>query len=139
MQQAAVCSLCSESPDSRNHLFFNCAFSARVLQHFQNRGYNSQFHGSWDDFTRDVSGQWRAKSLHNLINKLVLAAMIFHIWQERNRRLFQSKGKRYSQIVSDVEDDIHKKLLGLSVAKTPRVRDELLAWGIDMELASTQN
>ncbi|KAL8091333.1 hypothetical protein AgCh_033807 [Apium graveolens] len=41
--------------------------------------------------------------------------VVFHLWQERNRRLFQTKRKQVWQVVSDVEDDVRKKLQDIEV------------------------
>ena len=76
--------------------------------------------------------------MHNLINKLVLAAIIFHLWQERNRRLFQREGKSDWQIIADIEDDVREKLMGLFYVHNQRVCTELLCWGVIIELPSIQ-
>lgn len=65
---------------------------------FQSKGYCSMYSGDWECFIR------RGKSLHSLINKLLLAAVKF--------RLFQLARKRVWDIVADIEDDVKKKLLG---------------------------
>ncbi|XP_074365287.1 uncharacterized protein LOC141706422 [Apium graveolens] len=126
----ALCSFCSECPDSREHLFFSCEFCHRVLIEFQKKGYCVDYQGNWGDFIRVAASKWRGRSLHSLINKLVYAAIIYHIWHERNRRIFQNQRKRPWQIVADVEDDIFKKLMGLSVARLPRVQAKLHGWDV---------
>ncbi|KAL8119830.1 hypothetical protein AgCh_017086 [Apium graveolens] len=89
--------------------------------------------GRWERSIQISSSSWKGKSLFVLINKLILAGVVFHVWQERNRRLFQSKRKQFWQVVADVEDDVRKKLQGLAVVKTSRVREELSRWGIVVE------
>ncbi|KAL8148817.1 hypothetical protein AgCh_005984 [Apium graveolens] len=99
----------------------------------QRRGYLLSFQGRWERSIQISSSSWKGKSLFVLINKLILAGVVFHVWQERNRRLFQSKRKQFWQVVADVEDDVRKKLQGLAVVKTSRVREELSRWGIAVE------
>ncbi|KAL8124537.1 hypothetical protein AgCh_012256 [Apium graveolens] len=50
------------------------------------------------------------------------SAVVFHIWQERNRRLFQRKNKKSWQVISDVDDDVRKKLQGLAMINSLKVR-----------------
>ncbi|XP_074364603.1 uncharacterized protein LOC141705609 [Apium graveolens] len=138
IQNRAVCSFCERMPDSVDHLFFECVFCKIILEDFQSRGYLLEYQGDWNNFIQMASAQWVGKSIHVLINKLTLAALIFHIWLERNRRLFQSKKKQRGQIISDVEDEIRKKLQGIVVVNSLRVREELLRWGIGVERPSIQ-
>ncbi|WOG90545.1 hypothetical protein DCAR_0309789 [Daucus carota subsp. sativus] len=103
------------------------------------RGYLLQFKGSWDEFIREASTRWKGKSLHALINKLILAAVVFHIWLERNRRLFQQKRKQSGQIIAEIDDDIRRKLQGLQVVNSLRVREELSRWDVFIERPSIQS
>lgn len=96
------------------------------------------YQGCWASFIQDSAVAWRGKSLHVLINKLVLAAVVFHLWHERNRRLFQQKRKRSWQVISDIEDDVRKRLQSISVINVARVVSELSKWGIIVEFPSIQ-
>lgn len=138
VQQSVACSFCDMVPDSLSHLFFECEFCNQILVEFQRRGYLLCFQGNWEGSILYAAANWKGKSLYVLINKLVLAAVIFHIWQERNRRLFQKKKKRAWQISADITDDVRKKLQGLAVVNTSRVRDELSKWDIFVERPSIQ-
>ena len=102
------------------------------------RGYLLSYRGNWESFIHSSAINWKGKTLHTLINKLLLAAVVFHIWQERNRRLFQKKKKRVWQIVADITDDIRKKLQGLVVVNSSRVREELSKWDVFSERPSIQ-
>ena len=57
------------------------------------RGYCLLYQGNWEEFIRESVVAWQGKSLNVLINKLVLVAVVSHLWNERNRRLFQKKNK----------------------------------------------
>ena len=72
-------SFCEDARDSAHHLFFECAFCSEVLKAFQSKGYCLWYAGDWEIFIRHAAENWRGKLLHCLINKIVLAAMIFHL------------------------------------------------------------
>lgn len=84
-----VCSFCEKVPDSLSHLLFECGFCPQILLDIQRRGYHLLIQGRRESFIHNSAINWRCKSLRVLINKIVLAAVVFHIWQERNRRSFQ--------------------------------------------------
>lgn len=134
-----VCSFCESVPDSVPHLLFECAFCSHILLKFQRRGYLLCFQGSWESFIHNSAVNWRGKSLHILINKLVLAAVVFHIWQERNRRLFHQKRKQVQQVIADIIDDVQRKLQGIQVDNSSRVKEELSRWDIFIERPSIQS
>ncbi|WOG86036.1 hypothetical protein DCAR_0105230 [Daucus carota subsp. sativus] len=139
IQDRVACSFCDSVPDSVPHLLFECVFCSQILLEFQRRGYLLLYQGKWDNFIHNSAASWRGKSVHVLINKLVLAAVVFHIWQERNRRLFQQKRKHVWQIIAEIVDDIRRKLQGLLVVNSLRVREELSRWDVFIERPSIQN
>nr|XP_043638497.1 uncharacterized protein LOC122609526 [Erigeron canadensis] len=67
------CSLCETQPDSHDHLFFNCNYSS------QDAIIHGLMSGAKKKFGRAV------------ICKLVLAATMYHIWQERNFEAISKK------------------------------------------------
>ncbi|KAL8091842.1 hypothetical protein AgCh_034194 [Apium graveolens] len=91
-----------------------------------------------NEFISRIDVAWNDKTLHNLINKLVLAASVAHLWHERNKRIFQSKRKREWQIIDDIEDAVQKKLMGMEFGYNHRVCEELTDWRVSFELPSIQ-
>ena len=60
---------------------------------------------NWEEFIREYDVAWREKSLNVLINELVFVVVVFHLWNERNRRLFQKKNKYVGKTIDDICDD----------------------------------
>ncbi|XP_024963365.1 uncharacterized protein LOC112503582 [Cynara cardunculus var. scolymus] len=71
------CLLCRHCMDSHSHLFFQCSYAHEVLE-------------TISDSSR------RPKSVKK---KLALAASVFYIWQERNRRLFTEESHTTLQLI----------------------------------------
>ncbi|KAL4393487.1 hypothetical protein AHAS_Ahas02G0056900 [Arachis hypogaea] len=85
-QEDVVCVLCNESVESGYHLFLGCEFSwqscPRMLkEHFQ----------SWTELS--TSKQERKRWM------VSFCTIIWNIWLERNRRIFQNKEKGADDII----------------------------------------
>lgn len=93
-----TCVLCNREPETHCHLFFNCSFSKQVWEavNFKAR---IQWPGlPWDQLTIWAGNNLNKKSQINCqIARLVLAASVYHMWREQNRRVFsnQRQGRGY--------------------------------------------
>ncbi|GJW65681.1 RNA-directed DNA polymerase, eukaryota, reverse transcriptase zinc-binding domain protein [Tanacetum coccineum] len=79
------CGLCKKVMDSHNHLFFNYIV-----------GYIEGIHG--------VNKIW------NVVRSLAIAATMYHIWTERNNRLFQNIERDGKCVMNAIIDDVRLKL-----------------------------
>ncbi|KAK9665053.1 hypothetical protein RND81_14G087100 [Saponaria officinalis] len=98
------CSLCYSALESHRHLFFCCAYSGEV----------------WLGLTRWMGIRWRS---HDLLTELhwaskrqnakhwkmawfrsCICAAVYHIWQERNRRIFLGADRPVEYIVRQIND-----------------------------------
>lgn len=59
----------------------------------------------------------------SVLRRLVLASTVYHIWIERNRRLFQNIDKSCDYVKKAIVDDVRLKLLSLRVVQTYVVRE----------------
>lgn len=76
--------------ESRDHLFFGCAYTnnvwRRVLQRNQ-QGYNC---ACWqEELYEAISRFWGSSLTVRLGRLLTMAAAMYYIWEERNARIFQ--------------------------------------------------
>ncbi|XVF10141.1 hypothetical protein REPUB_Repub07fG0157200 [Reevesia pubescens] len=83
-----TCVLCSQSSETRKHLFYDSPFSKRVwddtLQDYQITKRCS----CWEDELDWVIRKFRGKSLLTTLLKLAWNAYLYFIWQERNSRIY---------------------------------------------------
>ncbi|KAJ0864233.1 putative RNA-directed DNA polymerase [Helianthus annuus] len=82
------CPLCKYGRDSRDHLFFQCSFSAKVWSIVIKKVDMGNVDGSWRSIMSWIDQHASSKRLEHIICKLVVAASSYFIWQERNNRLF---------------------------------------------------
>ncbi|GAV92812.1 zf-RVT domain-containing protein, partial [Cephalotus follicularis] len=74
--------------ESIDHLFFSCPFTARVWNHFLGLcGFRRRPRG-WREESVWCISRLKGNGFKSWITKLMLAAVLYHCWQERNNRLF---------------------------------------------------
>ncbi|XP_056857638.1 uncharacterized protein LOC130506964, partial [Raphanus sativus] len=87
MNVTPLCLLCNSSHENRNHLFFDCVYSATIWRQIMDRcGFHSST--SWDS----IVTQLQALQVNRDCRRLTLIATqatIYWIWSERNKRLHQ--------------------------------------------------
>ncbi|KAL0433609.1 UNVERIFIED_CONTAM: hypothetical protein Slati_2695200 [Sesamum latifolium] len=81
--------LCTEGHvETHSHLFFRCSYSRSCLQRIMQI---IRFRWPNRDWRADVawaSIKWRGHHVLNSANQALLASLVYHIWQECNRRRF---------------------------------------------------
>ncbi|GKC83208.1 putative RNA-directed DNA polymerase [Tanacetum coccineum] len=95
------CPLCDMVPDSHSHLFFESLFASLVW--FQVRAYIGM--DSMPPRLVDVLAfliPSKGSSVSNVISWIVLAAMTYCVWNERNSRLFKKKKSTADQLVQTI-------------------------------------
>ncbi|XP_071704859.1 uncharacterized protein [Rutidosis leptorrhynchoides] len=84
-----LCPLCNSVQDSHEHLFFACSYSAQVWSLILNHiDFPIVTHG-WKDFVLLVSPFASRNVARIVVIKLLFAAFVYYVWQERNRRFFK--------------------------------------------------
>ncbi|XP_059310635.1 uncharacterized protein LOC132061986 [Lycium ferocissimum] len=85
------CPLCQTGLETIGHLFFQCTYSATVWRELLKWQGIQRLPMEW---TREL--QWaneHAKGRNNKaeVYRMVMAASVYHLWIERNNRIFQQK------------------------------------------------
>lgn len=93
--------LCSSQAESFDHLFFQCDYSFRVLlsvlKHCGWRGFSR----SWSSVT-DYLIHYSHPNFHHSLLHLGFAVVVYHIWNERNTRIFSNKFCHVRSLVADI-------------------------------------
>ncbi|XP_059281045.1 uncharacterized protein LOC132034692 [Lycium ferocissimum] len=86
-----VCPLCGTEPETIDHLFFQCSFSAAVWekllmwQGYQRKAMDRTNEVLW------MCAQVNGKAAQSQVCRMVVAGSVYILWQERNNRVFQQK------------------------------------------------
>ncbi|KAJ9545693.1 hypothetical protein OSB04_025400 [Centaurea solstitialis] len=96
------CSLCGICMDSLSHLFFECTFANQVwLKPKDSISWNLA-PNDWDGIIVGLSDPGLPPS--SLIQKLGLAATVYFVWIEQNKRLFTNEKTPAIQLAKDIID-----------------------------------
>ena len=117
------CVLCSTAAETHHHLFFECSFSSSVWSYYAERVWPNppqDLHSAaaWISLSRSSSPQKQC------IIKLLFQSIIYHIWKERNMRIFQSHVTLAPTVRAAVDRQIRDRLL--SIKPSPCFQPPLL-------------
>ena len=98
---------CKKVSDSHEHLFFQCQFSLEVWRAVKHQVQLYGYHERWQDIMDSLKNQGGPKKTKHC---LALAASVYHIWRERNRRIFQKCNRPSVQVTRDICDVILKRM-----------------------------
>lgn len=97
-----LCPLCSKKKETHQHLFFKCTEVGKIWQKmlqwmFITRGSQKR--------NEEVTWATKYKNGHkpeNQLYRMALTSMVYHMWQERNQRIFQKRNRSIAQITDNV-------------------------------------
>lgn len=77
---------------------------------------------TWGEVISGIVNKCARNSIWSIIQRLVLGAMVYFIWQARNMRLFGNCERSLDHLFSIVTDSVRSKLMGLTMKKSLEVR-----------------
>ncbi|GLT48179.1 hypothetical protein SLA2020_218200 [Shorea laevis] len=128
----ATCVLCGAENETRDHLFFSCAYSRTVWDVISSMleipsTFSWQFALSW------LCHKAKRKSLCSSLIRLAWCAAIYHIWIERNTRIHKRTFKSEFAIVSKIQIDVRDKVLSFARAKSSLLPKSIASkWGLEV-------
>lgn len=105
--------LCSLDSETHDHLFFSCTFSTAIWSHFA--GWMFPTPPPTLASVVDVMNLPRITSCSGAgtIIKLLLQAIVYNIWRERNHRIFRDSSSTVAAIAKAVDRSMRDRLLSL--------------------------
>ncbi|XP_058222933.1 uncharacterized protein LOC131332653 [Rhododendron vialii] len=115
MEVDPTCVLCSQADESLQHLFFHCCYSSNIWEVIL---YRFQIQRKADLWNSEVS--WaihfcRGNSFQSLLFKLVFAAAVYHIWMERNSRIFGGRSRCAPEVLDSIDEYIRSHVYSWKV------------------------
>nr|XP_043625569.1 uncharacterized protein LOC122596994 [Erigeron canadensis] len=129
-----LCPFCKLQPDSHSHLFFECDYSMQVWKSVYMKAGLQQRSSDWNVIIQQLLPKARRKSMQNVLDKLLLAASVYFIWQERNARLFMQGSRNVNGVAEQILSTIRLKLLTFRYKRSAHVERLLAAWDLPVLL-----
>lgn len=87
-----LCPLCLKEEETHQHLFFACKYSRSVASHFwQKMGLSNWFQRIFLRLLDIVNYLFPLKTLAYCFAFVLAVTIIYHLWSERSRRIFDQK------------------------------------------------
>jgi hypothetical protein len=128
--QEENCVLCTSAIETRDHLFFQCPYVSYIWSLCKLKlGILSQNHGSFIHEASFIKEKFKSKSRMYVLARTVFQTMIWHIWLERNRRVFHNQSLTRYIIFRYIYEDV--QVLAGACDWEARSQDYLLEnWGL---------
>ncbi|PWA39286.1 reverse transcriptase domain, Reverse transcriptase zinc-binding domain protein [Artemisia annua] len=127
-EKQVQCPLCEECPDSHEHLFFECPYSTLIWQDMKKRIKKDEWSDKWKEILFDISEMPCNNNIMSIMRRLVLAACVYYIWTERNKRIFSNEKKDYKEVLKDIISNIRFKMASLTVKDSNMVNEVYKQW-----------
>ena len=125
------CSLCKQVEESRDHLFFECPFSKEIWKQILCLCGLRRTVLDWHYEFKWAIQKVKGKSMISMVLRVGWNAFIYHIWRERNNRIFRNKEETKEQIMEHIKSVIRHRLAGLRCVNPDPVNLLLYdSWGL---------
>nr|XP_043613460.1 uncharacterized protein LOC122585388 [Erigeron canadensis] len=82
----------------------------------------------WDDICTALIAKAHSRSARSVVGRLIVAAIAYFVWQERNNRLFTDKVRPVGRVIALIKETVRLRLVTLNFKNTPRVVSLLEDW-----------
>lgn len=124
-----VCALCNESEENHNHLFFTCNYSKYIWCLIKLKLDQNQIVFSLEEEIDHLRSVWIGKEVGMKLACIAITAVIWSIWKERNRRVFERKFRSKMEVSRSLINEIQiisGRIKGKVLTKVTEEEERLL-------------
>lgn len=122
------CVLCQNGKESRDHLFFRCPFSEYLWTLCKLKLYDTSSIEGMEEEALKIKLKFKKKDRIFKLARLSFTVTVWHIWQERNRRIFQNQQMHKVLVFRRIYEDIN--VLLRTCNRKVGNEDILASWGL---------
>ncbi|XP_028127266.1 uncharacterized protein LOC114323787 [Camellia sinensis] len=111
------CPLCCAPKENHSHLFFRCHYSSRIWAVIQAKCNSHWPSLPWLELVEFATKSINGKSLKSVIMKLSFLCTFYHIWMERNSRIFSKVFKPEEVVTNSIIQMVRGRLLSMENVK----------------------
>nr|GEX41402.1 reverse transcriptase domain, reverse transcriptase zinc-binding domain protein [Tanacetum cinerariifolium] len=74
------------------------------------------------------------RSIKSVLRRIILAACVYFIWNERNKRLFTSDKKDSKELTAKIVNYVRLKLTSLTVKRTSQTEEISKLWKVELDM-----
>lgn len=133
------CILCLNEEESHDHVFVGCSYTQEIWEKIEEMGGSGGLarniknsNGSWDECVGSICNRSLNNSIWSVFQKLIFAAVVYFVWQERNCRIHQGQSRPVEVLAKQIYTIVKTRLLSLKVKNNSQTRKAAEAWGFRM-------
>nr|GEU33226.1 hypothetical protein [Tanacetum cinerariifolium] len=123
------CPLCKQVEDSHKHLFFECVYSKTVWKEVQSMANFADIKKMEDCMTKLANLPCK-NSIWSIVRRLCVADTVYHLWNERNSRIFKQKEESTKSTLQYIMRSVGSRLMTLKVKDSNAVKEVESKWEI---------
>lgn len=123
----STCMLCKNATETRNHLFFECAYSAQVWEIIVKEILGSSYTKVWSEIMELIIDEKRDK-LSKFCIRYAFQAVIYAIWFERNKILHGEKLMSPPALTKIVDKGIRNRITLMGKAGSKGMEKLMQYW-----------
>lgn len=104
-----TCVLCQQSMETRNHLFFTCAYSSQIWKKLMRGLLRSRYTEDWEEIV-DLLLDNRQDRIRLFLLRYCFQATAHTIWWERNMRKHGEKHLPYTLLQKTIDKNVRNRL-----------------------------
>ena len=120
--------LCNKVPDSHYHLFFDCEATGMIWANVKGLDRLNHAPNRWSEIISYLLVRPINKSIWSILQRLLIGASLYYVWQERNFRIFQNHARSMDDICRIIKDFVRLRLLGLNFNASAQVYEAACLW-----------
>uniref|UniRef100_M1D352 Orf147a protein n=1 Tax=Solanum tuberosum TaxID=4113 RepID=M1D352_SOLTU len=102
-----TCPLCQVEDEDIDHLFFACMFTAGIWKKLLAWQGIQRTGGKWHEEVQWATTHMKSNTSKANVYRMVMAGTIYHVWIERNNRIFQFKQRNEEFMIRHIIRDVH--------------------------------
>ncbi|MFS7946371.1 putative reverse transcriptase zinc-binding domain-containing protein [Helianthus anomalus] len=122
------CPLCKFDRDSRDHLFFQCAYASEVWRSVRHLVHMENVTDTWDSIMQWMELNANSRTMDHIICNILVSASTYFVWQERNNRLFSHNQRSANVLAKIVIDTVRLRIMGFRFGRDPNQKKILDRW-----------
>ena len=125
--QQVDCVLCSNTEESRDHLFFTCSYTAEVWKNLTQRLPNVAYSTDWDQLVASLNSV-TTPQLNLFLFRYVFQATLYHVWRERNARRHGEVPAPTTRLIKLIDKNVRNRISAIKDLGDHRYDASLSLW-----------
>lgn len=122
-----ICVLCKQEGETRNHLFFSCAYSSYIWQKLIGGLLGTRYTERWEDII-EIMLDLRQDRVKLFLIRYAFQAAIHSIWRERNYRRHGDKQIPHMLLAKVIDKNVRNRLSTIQRQGDKKMEKGLQVW-----------